>query len=188
MKCPRDSSALEPKIYEAKIEIDACAHCGGMWLDKGELEAIQETSRARLPATLGNVSDTVKRSINEVAQMDTRPSTAPSATARWRPANTATARRSSSTPALRAAACGSTPGRSRRSRSSSRARSGGRGGHPAALPAVGQPARAVRRQEESSAQKCSDGPTISASPCRRSSRPLRAGAGAARRSFPPLGA
>jgi len=73
MKCPRDGSALETKIYEAKIEIDACGRCGGMWLDKGELEAIQETRERDYRQTLGNVSDTVKRSINEVAQMETAP-------------------------------------------------------------------------------------------------------------------
>jgi uncharacterized protein len=73
MKCPRDGSALETRTYEAKIEIDACDKCGGMWLDKGELEAIQETRERDYQSTLGNVSDTVKRSINEVAQLDTPP-------------------------------------------------------------------------------------------------------------------
>lgn len=73
MKCPRDGSALETRTYEAKIEIDACATCGGMWLDKGELEAIQETRERDYRSTLENVSDTVKRSINEVAQLETSP-------------------------------------------------------------------------------------------------------------------
>ncbi len=73
MKCPRDGNALEPKIYEAKIEIDSCPGCGGMWLDKGELEAIQETRERDYSRTLGNVPDTVKREINAVAQLEAKP-------------------------------------------------------------------------------------------------------------------
>jgi len=42
LTCPRDGSPLETKTYEAKIEVDVCPSCGGIWLDKGELEAIQE--------------------------------------------------------------------------------------------------------------------------------------------------
>ncbi len=43
MKCPRDGAELEVQRYEARIEIDVCPSCQGVWLDKGELEAIQST-------------------------------------------------------------------------------------------------------------------------------------------------
>jgi len=43
MKCPRDGSPLDTIKYEAEIEVDQCPQCHGMWLDKGELEQIQET-------------------------------------------------------------------------------------------------------------------------------------------------
>ena len=43
MECPRDQGTLATKKYEANIEIDSCAICGGVWLDAGELERIQET-------------------------------------------------------------------------------------------------------------------------------------------------
>jgi Zn-finger nucleic acid-binding protein len=43
LACPRDGAALETKKYEAKIEIDECPTCKGVWLDHGELEAIQAT-------------------------------------------------------------------------------------------------------------------------------------------------
>ncbi len=43
LSCPRDGSSLSPEVYEADIEIDACGQCGGVWLDKGELEQIQRT-------------------------------------------------------------------------------------------------------------------------------------------------
>lgn len=44
MQCPRDGATLEPKDYEANIEVDACPSCQGMFLDKGELEQIQATT------------------------------------------------------------------------------------------------------------------------------------------------
>ncbi|MBN2135246.1 MAG: zf-TFIIB domain-containing protein [Acidobacteria bacterium] len=39
MLCPKDGTELKPeKIGE--IEIDICEKCGGIWLDRGELEEI----------------------------------------------------------------------------------------------------------------------------------------------------
>jgi len=43
MKCPRDGTDLERSVYEAAVEIDTCPSCGGVWLDHGELERIQES-------------------------------------------------------------------------------------------------------------------------------------------------
>lgn len=43
MKCPHDATELTKRIYEADIEIDECSQCHGIWLEKGELEQIQET-------------------------------------------------------------------------------------------------------------------------------------------------
>ncbi|HEX20612.1 MAG TPA: hypothetical protein ENG78_07330 [Acidiferrobacteraceae bacterium] len=43
MHCPIDNNELEKQTYEADIEIDVCPRCAGVWLDKGELEAIEET-------------------------------------------------------------------------------------------------------------------------------------------------
>lgn len=43
MKCPRDGSELQAKIYEANIEIEKCHICDGVFLDAGKLELIQET-------------------------------------------------------------------------------------------------------------------------------------------------
>ena len=42
MKCPIDNIKLEKKIYEGDVEVDVCNICSGIWLDKGELEAIQK--------------------------------------------------------------------------------------------------------------------------------------------------
>jgi uncharacterized protein len=43
MLCPRDKTSLTEQRYEAHVQVDACGTCGGMWLDDGELEAIQES-------------------------------------------------------------------------------------------------------------------------------------------------
>lgn len=36
-----DNADLRTRLYEASVEIDECPACGGHFLDKGELEAIQ---------------------------------------------------------------------------------------------------------------------------------------------------
>jgi len=40
--CPVDDFTLAQESYEG-VTIDRCPHCGGVWLDAGELEAIQKT-------------------------------------------------------------------------------------------------------------------------------------------------
>src|SRR4051794_1745453 len=42
MRCVRDTSLLQQKVYEG-VEVDQCPQCSGMFLDKGELETIQAT-------------------------------------------------------------------------------------------------------------------------------------------------
>ncbi|MBN2723070.1 MAG: zf-TFIIB domain-containing protein [Deltaproteobacteria bacterium] len=42
MKCPIDNVEMKKVIYEADVEIDQCEVCGGVYLDAGELEAIQD--------------------------------------------------------------------------------------------------------------------------------------------------
>lgn len=40
--CPRDAAELVEKRYEGEVLVDACPRCGGIWLDEGELRAVQE--------------------------------------------------------------------------------------------------------------------------------------------------
>lgn len=68
LTCPRDKSPLSPKTYEAKIEVDVCPSCGGIWLDHGELEAIQEAKENDYSKVLENLPDSVSKSIAVVAQ------------------------------------------------------------------------------------------------------------------------
>ena len=49
MKCPIDQTEL--RIAERQgIEIDYCAHCRGVWLDRGELDKIIERQARLTPA------------------------------------------------------------------------------------------------------------------------------------------
>ena len=41
-QCPVDDFTLKPTEYE-DVAVDVCLHCGGVWLDAGELEIIQKT-------------------------------------------------------------------------------------------------------------------------------------------------
>lgn len=40
MHCPRDGATLRTETYESSFEVDRCPDCAGVWLDKGELDAI----------------------------------------------------------------------------------------------------------------------------------------------------
>lgn len=57
MKCPLDYTELQPKRYEDNIKVDVCPNCGGMWLDKGELEVIQETRERDYSEELARMPD-----------------------------------------------------------------------------------------------------------------------------------
>ena len=41
-QCPVDDFTLKQETYEGVV-IDVCPHCSGVWLDAGELEALQKT-------------------------------------------------------------------------------------------------------------------------------------------------
>ena len=57
MRCPIDNSELQSQTYEADLTVDACSECGGMWLDRGELEAIQETKERDYSDELSRMPD-----------------------------------------------------------------------------------------------------------------------------------
>ena len=39
MKCPKDGFDLTSSEYHG-VQVESCPHCGGMWLDAGEVEAV----------------------------------------------------------------------------------------------------------------------------------------------------
>src|SRR5215212_8991968 len=48
-KCPKCGCDLEEREHHG-VKIDQCSECSGMWLDKGELELIEEIDRHGPPA------------------------------------------------------------------------------------------------------------------------------------------
>ena len=63
MKCPNDNSELVKEKYEGEVEIDKCETCGGIWLDKGELEAIQELKVNDYSEDLKEMSDHINEAM-----------------------------------------------------------------------------------------------------------------------------
>ena len=54
--CPRCPGKLEGYSFEG-VALDRCSECGGIWLDRGELEAIvRKISRGPLGAWLDSVT------------------------------------------------------------------------------------------------------------------------------------
>ena len=47
MKCPKDGYDLATSEYQG-VQIETCPHCGGMWLDAGELEIVSHEDRPAL--------------------------------------------------------------------------------------------------------------------------------------------
>jgi Zn-finger nucleic acid-binding protein len=47
MKCPKDGYDLSSSEYHG-VQIEICPHCGGMWLDAGELEIVAHEERPAL--------------------------------------------------------------------------------------------------------------------------------------------
>ena len=43
-KCPKCGADLQEREHHG-VKIDQCVECGGMWLDKGELELIEDIDR-----------------------------------------------------------------------------------------------------------------------------------------------
>ncbi len=58
-KCPRCGIDLVERDHNG-VKIDQCASCGGMWLDKGELEIIEEQDR-HAPGFMHNLMGLIRR-------------------------------------------------------------------------------------------------------------------------------
>jgi Zn-finger nucleic acid-binding protein len=75
MNCPRDGRALATERYEADLDVDVCSECRGIWLDKGELEQIEEVHERNHARQLRVEPDTVAASL-EMARQAARPAAA----------------------------------------------------------------------------------------------------------------
>jgi Zn-finger nucleic acid-binding protein len=47
MKCPKDGHDLTSSTYHG-VQIETCPHCGGMWLDAGEIDVVAHEDRPAL--------------------------------------------------------------------------------------------------------------------------------------------
>jgi Zn-finger nucleic acid-binding protein len=62
MKCPKDGYDLASSEYHG-VQIESCPHCGGMWLDAGEIEAVAHEDRPGLiTRVLSDALSTFRRS------------------------------------------------------------------------------------------------------------------------------
>ena len=68
MKCPKDGYDLTSSTYHG-VQIETCAHCGGMWLDAGEVEAVAHEHR---PALLTRVISDALGSLKRVRNWEQR--------------------------------------------------------------------------------------------------------------------
>ncbi len=66
MKCPKDGFDLTSSTYHG-VQIETCPHCGGMWLDAGEIDAVAHEER---PALLTRVISDAIGSLKRVRDWD----------------------------------------------------------------------------------------------------------------------
>lgn len=68
MICPRDQTPLKKHNYEAQIEVDLCSQCEGMFLEKGELEQIQETTEHDYSEQLSQMPNLIGRAYRQAQE------------------------------------------------------------------------------------------------------------------------
>ena len=62
MKCPKDGYDLASSNVHG-VQIESCPHCGGMWLEAGELEAVAHEDRPNVfTRVLSDALSTFRRS------------------------------------------------------------------------------------------------------------------------------
>lgn len=79
MKCPTDKSVLARRDLSG-VEVDACLSCGGVWLDGGELERLQEAylaAHAHQEHATEDPTEEVARAYEMVEQKERTPGACP---------------------------------------------------------------------------------------------------------------
>lgn len=65
MKCPKDGYDLTSSEYHG-VQIETCPHCGGMWLDAGELDVVAHEDRpALLTRVLSDAFSSLRGSVKK---------------------------------------------------------------------------------------------------------------------------
>jgi Zn-finger nucleic acid-binding protein len=60
MKCPKCGMDLQ-SLKRGALQIDTCFHCGGVWLDKGEMEQLQSRGHHESGAVMNAILNIFKR-------------------------------------------------------------------------------------------------------------------------------
>lgn len=68
MNCPRDETMLFPQAYEGEVYTDACPKCKGMFLDRGELEKIEEVHERDYSEMMSRLPDLVAGAFERARQ------------------------------------------------------------------------------------------------------------------------
>jgi uncharacterized protein len=68
MKCPKDGYDLASSTFHG-VQIESCPHCGGMWVDATEIEAVSHEHR---PALLTRVIADALSSLKRVRDWEQR--------------------------------------------------------------------------------------------------------------------
>jgi len=68
MDCPRDKAKLFPANYEDGVFTDACPKCKGMFLDRGELEKIEEVRERDWSEMAGRMPDVIAGAFERARQ------------------------------------------------------------------------------------------------------------------------
>ena len=71
MQCPRDGTTLTSEPYEGDVVVERCASCAGLWLDSGELKAVQETIEHDYAGELQQINAVARA--YEIARQQARP-------------------------------------------------------------------------------------------------------------------
>ena len=68
MECPRDHKEMNTRKHEAGFMVDECPQCDGMWLDKGELEAVKARTEQDFQASELRIPDSMDFSFSRRMQ------------------------------------------------------------------------------------------------------------------------
>jgi len=68
MNCPKDGTLLVSQRYDGGVMIDTCPTCTGVWLDKGELEAVIASDEHHHTRELARTEDTYGHAIEAAKQ------------------------------------------------------------------------------------------------------------------------
>jgi len=77
LTCPRDHSGLVPQPFESIVQVDHCASCGGVFLDKGELEKIENAAAKEYANQVEDPDGGAQQACEMAKQLERKDATCP---------------------------------------------------------------------------------------------------------------